>query len=159
MDMEAVLNRIAERRKELNLSEAALGRNSGLSGDAVRNWRRAVADGKQPGANVNSLNAIARTLDVSYSWLTTGEESNEEAQGMAEKGNVYVSIGGDSNRKFTAEEAMNNLRDPKVAAEMNAVNEIKIGIKGDVAQIIATVDREGIAKLRKKLDAIESLLD
>lgn len=38
-------------------------------------------------------------------------------------------------------------------------NEIKIALVGPLAQIVATVDREGLEKLRKKLDAIESMLD
>lgn len=39
------------------------------------------------------------------------------------------------------------------------VNEIKIAIVGPLAQIMATVDRAGIARLRAKLDAIETMLD
>ena len=38
-------------------------------------------------------------------------------------------------------------------------NEIRIAVVGDLAQIVATVDRDGIARLRKKLDAIETMLD
>jgi lambda repressor-like predicted transcriptional regulator len=39
------------------------------------------------------------------------------------------------------------------------VNEIKIEVVGAWAQIVATVDRSGIGRLRAKLDAIESMLD
>jgi hypothetical protein len=39
------------------------------------------------------------------------------------------------------------------------VNEIKIAVVGPLAQIVATVDRAGLARLRAKLDAIESMLD
>lgn len=38
-------------------------------------------------------------------------------------------------------------------------NEIKIAVVGPLAQIVATVDRAGLAKLRQKLDIIESMLD
>jgi len=38
-------------------------------------------------------------------------------------------------------------------------NEIKIAVVGDLAQIVATVDKLGLTRLRAKLDAIESMLD
>jgi lambda repressor-like predicted transcriptional regulator len=38
-------------------------------------------------------------------------------------------------------------------------NEIKVAVAGPYARIVATVDRTGLAKLRAKLDAIESMLD
>lgn len=40
-----------------------------------------------------------------------------------------------------------------------ARNEIKIAVVGDLAQIVATIDKAGLTKLRAKLDAIESMLD
>lgn len=40
-----------------------------------------------------------------------------------------------------------------------AINEIKIAVVGSHAQIVATINREGLAKLRQKLDAIEAMLD
>jgi len=47
------------------------------------------------------------------------------------------------------------------AAPLSAqhVNEIKIAVVGPLAQIVATVDRAGIARLREKLDALETMLD
>jgi transcriptional regulator with XRE-family HTH domain len=158
MDMNSILARIKERREAIGLSETALGKEAGLSGDAVRNWRRALSEGKSPGANIKSLNAIATTLGVSYSWLVEGKDTPDEEMGMREDGNVYINIDG-KNRRSSAAEALANLDDPKIISDVNTRNEIKIGIKGDLAQIIATVDREGIEKLRKKLDAIEALLD
>jgi transcriptional regulator with XRE-family HTH domain len=44
-------------------------------------------------------------------------------------------------------------------AAAQPTNEIKIAIVGSLAQIVATVDRAGLARLRAKLDAIESMLD
>lgn len=38
-------------------------------------------------------------------------------------------------------------------------NEIKVAIVGPLAQIVATIDKDGIDRLRAKLDAIESMLD
>ena len=40
-----------------------------------------------------------------------------------------------------------------------SINHIQIAVCGSIAQIVATIDREGIEKLRKKLDAIEAMLD
>lgn len=40
-----------------------------------------------------------------------------------------------------------------------ARNEIKIAVVGDLAQIVATVDKAGLAKLRAKLEAIEAVID
>lgn len=45
------------------------------------------------------------------------------------------------------------------SAPSQPTNEIKIAIVGPLAQIVATVDRAGLARLRAKLDAIESMLD
>ncbi|WP_243612954.1 hypothetical protein [Shimia aestuarii] len=39
------------------------------------------------------------------------------------------------------------------------VNEVRITVSGPTAQIVATVNKEGIESLRKKLDALESILD
>lgn len=39
------------------------------------------------------------------------------------------------------------------------INEIKIAIDGSNAQIVATINREGIATLRRKLDLLEEMLD
>jgi len=39
------------------------------------------------------------------------------------------------------------------------INKIKIAVAGPIAQIVATVDRTGLARLRRKLDAIESMLE
>jgi hypothetical protein len=38
-------------------------------------------------------------------------------------------------------------------------NEVRITVVGPLAHIEATVDRAGLAKLRARLDAIESMLD
>jgi lambda repressor-like predicted transcriptional regulator len=52
--------------------------------------------------------------------------------------------------------------DTPAAAEgpnAQATNEIKIAIVGPLVQIVATVNKAGLARLRAKLDMIESILD
>jgi transcriptional regulator with XRE-family HTH domain len=64
-----------------------------------------------------------------------------------------------------AAQVLRNLDKPPVAEpdegrpNAQARNEIKIAVVGDLAQIVATVDRAGLAKLRAKLDAIDAMLD
>lgn len=43
--------------------------------------------------------------------------------------------------------------------EAPARNVIKVAVVGDLAQIVATVDKKGLIRLREKLDAIETMLD
>jgi hypothetical protein len=38
-------------------------------------------------------------------------------------------------------------------------NELKIGTDGSVVQIIATLDKEGLKKLREKIDNLIAILD
>lgn len=61
--------------------------------------------------------------------------------------------------RTTADRALEHLDQPGSGPNAQATNEIKIAIVGNLAQIVATVDRSGIARLRQKLDAIESMLD
>lgn len=58
-----------------------------------------------------------------------------------------------------ADRALAKLDQDDPAPNAQSLNEIKIAVVGSVAQIVATVNRDGIAKLRKKLDAIESMID
>jgi plasmid maintenance system antidote protein VapI len=60
--------------------------------------------------------------------------------------------------KTTADRVLEALDQPP-GPMAQTINEIKIAVVGPIAQIVATVDRAGIAKLRQKLDAIESMLD
>jgi transcriptional regulator with XRE-family HTH domain len=70
--MQAILERIAARRAELGLSEAAVAAKGG-SRDLIRNWRRALEKGQTISARYDSLAAIARALDVSEDWLIMGK--------------------------------------------------------------------------------------
>lgn len=69
--MQAILDRIRQRCDELKLSEAAVAQKGG-SRDLIRNWRRALADGKVVSARYGSLEAIAKALHVTPEWLIHG---------------------------------------------------------------------------------------
>lgn len=58
----------------------------------------------------------------------------------------------------TAARALAEMDNPQKPNAQNR-NEIKIAIVGDLCQIVATVDKSGIANLRRKLDAIEAMID
>lgn len=61
--------------------------------------------------------------------------------------------------RTVADESLSRLDAPEAGPNAQAPNEIKIAVVGRLAQILATVDRAGIARLCAKLDAIESMLD
>lgn len=58
-----------------------------------------------------------------------------------------------------ARRALESLDTSPAAPSALQVNEIKVAVVGPLAQIVATIDRSGVAKLRQKLDAIEAMLD
>lgn len=62
--------------------------------------------------------------------------------------------------KTVADEVLGLMdEEPTAAPNAQELNEIKIAVLGPTAQIIATINKAGIAKLRAKLDALESMLD
>jgi phage repressor protein C with HTH and peptisase S24 domain len=75
-----VLERINKRLEAVGLSESGAALKAGLSADAIRNMRRAVAAGKtQTGASIKTLSALAPVLKTSVGWLL--EESGAEVTG------------------------------------------------------------------------------
>jgi hypothetical protein len=73
MKLEEVLNRIDAVAAPRNLSDRELSLAAGGSPDLIRNWRRAVKEGKEArGARPRSIEAIARELGVSGDWLMSG---------------------------------------------------------------------------------------
>ena len=78
MDMAGILDRIDRRYAEIadqtgkKPSDRSISLAAGLSSEVVRNWRRAGREGREPGANAASIQAIASALEVSESWLMTG---------------------------------------------------------------------------------------
>lgn len=90
MEMKAVLDRITARREALGMSEAALSAQAG-SRDLIRNWRRALDKGQDINARHDSLEAIARALNVTVAWLTTdAADRPAQAAGMAETAAPYT---------------------------------------------------------------------
>jgi phage repressor protein C with HTH and peptisase S24 domain len=74
MNMKQILERITLCRGEAQISERALSLAAGLSADAIRNWRRKVENGQEPGANARSIELVATALSVSREWLMTGAD-------------------------------------------------------------------------------------
>lgn len=68
MDINALLDRISARARDLRISETEVSRAVG-SADMIRNWRRAVADGKSISPRHDSLVGIAKRLGVPVPWL------------------------------------------------------------------------------------------
>ena len=94
MEMKAVLDRITARREALGMSEAALSARAG-SRDLIRNWRRAMDKGQDINARHDSLEAIARALNVTVAWLTDDAapptaDRSAQANGMAETAAPYA---------------------------------------------------------------------
>lgn len=76
MDLNAMLDRVSERRRALNLSKRALGLKAGRSGDLIRNWERRAESGKpvERGADNDAIEAVAKVLGVTGDWLREGGE-------------------------------------------------------------------------------------
>lgn len=65
--------RIAKRRKELKLSQEALGEKLGVSFQAVSSWEREVYI-----PDISKLDEIARALNISKAWLLEEDEAKPE---------------------------------------------------------------------------------
>jgi lambda repressor-like predicted transcriptional regulator len=61
--------------------------------------------------------------------------------------------------RTTADRVLAALDDAQVPTPPAQTNEIRIAVVGRLAQIVATVDKAGIAKLRARLDALDTMLD
>lgn len=74
-----ILSRIEPLMAELqfNPSSLSLKATDGRSKDLIRNWQRAVRDGKDSSARLESVAQVARALGVSDVWLSTGEGEKE----------------------------------------------------------------------------------
>jgi len=132
MDWDAVLQRVEERLEAMGMTVAELNRRSGLHKDGgVANWRRAQRKGKTFGANTETLQKIAKTLQVSENWLLYGD-----ATGFSEMSAKFV------------------FPEPKT----DAPAEIKVAMDGRRARIEATFTKEQVADVRRMLDQIELML-
>lgn len=75
--IEDVLKRIEERLKALNLSASAASLKAGLSRDAIRNMRRGLKSQARTGVSTNTIEALARVLQVSPAWLLKGNDADK----------------------------------------------------------------------------------
>lgn len=141
--MQAILDRITARRTELGLSESAVAARGG-SRDLIRNWRRALENGRQISARYESLAAIARALDISEDWLIHGEDRPKSeprlkrTSGFADAATPFSFAG----KKISQEEicaAVRALFGPKVvtpALYRVNIDQVAFGlVAGDIAVV------------------------
>lgn len=70
-----------------------------------------------------------------------------------------AAVFGNGGPNTLAARSLSTIDRPEAVPNAQTLNEIKIAVVGPLAQIVATVNREGLTKLRQKLDAIEAMLD
>ena len=156
MEMPGILERIDQRSIGLNLSDSAISQKAGMSPDGIRNWRRRVASGElDVGANAKSLDRIALALGVNIQWLTTGEGEMLSESGFAEPPADALHPMMTRPRRILEKMLERESRQDRPHDGAS----VQIAVDGKLAQIIAVIDRKGIAALRRKLEAIEALLD
>jgi transcriptional regulator with XRE-family HTH domain len=80
MELPAILERIDKHRTQLGLSDRALSLRASGSGDLIRNWRRAVAEGKASSVNHVSLQSVANALGVTIEALLDSQPLEEEVE-------------------------------------------------------------------------------
>jgi hypothetical protein len=83
MDLTAILRRIERRLKVVGLSESAASKRA-RKPDAIRNLRRAIADGRRSGITTTTLSALAPVLQTTAAWLLdgSGQEDTEVAKSI-----------------------------------------------------------------------------
>lgn len=74
-----ILDRIDKRLTAVGLAESKAAKLAGLSDSAIRNMRRAVREGKNQGASIKTIEALAPILNTSSAWLLEGTGSEEGA--------------------------------------------------------------------------------
>nr|WP_278520976.1 S24 family peptidase [Brucella anthropi] len=72
-----VLERIQKRLDAVGLKESRAAKLAGLSDSAIRNMRRAVGAGKDQGASIKTLEALAPVLRTNAAWLLEGQGPEE----------------------------------------------------------------------------------
>lgn len=75
----SLLQRIDKRLQELGLSDEAASKKAGLHRDTIRDLRR----NRRSGLTVKSMTALAQALEVSASWLMTGETDHLSSEDVA----------------------------------------------------------------------------
>lgn len=92
MDLQAILERIQARARELGISVRQVSLQSTGSADTVRNWQRALRDNRDVSPTMDSLRLVAETLQVSLRWLLDGDSQAQQHAnaGMAEEASVFM---------------------------------------------------------------------
>lgn len=75
--LKEILERIDKRLAAVGLAESKAATLAGLSDSAIRNMRRAVRNGKDQGASIKTLEALAPVLNTSSTWLLEGTGTEE----------------------------------------------------------------------------------
>lgn len=81
MNMQEILRRVDSRLNKLDMKAATASREATGSPDLIRNWKRAVENGKNPGATTSTLTRLAKVLRTNVPWLIeeVGDENAIEA--------------------------------------------------------------------------------
>lgn len=98
-----VYERIEKRLDAVGLKESSAAKLAGLSDSAIRNIRRAVNEGKEVGVSSKTIEALAKVLDTTPTWLMDGS-GPEEADGAS---NLNLSLAPIGYVKVTGKVAAN----------------------------------------------------
>lgn len=85
MNTNEVLTRIEQRMTELGVKPQTVSLTATGSPDTIRNWFRKMRKGDRFSMRQDTLEAVARALDMPIQWLTHGDEDAMPAHGMAEE--------------------------------------------------------------------------
>lgn len=116
-------------------SAAELARRSGVSYDVINKLKQR----EKSSTNAESAAALARALSF---------DVGSSAPGFAETG-----------PKTLAARSLDALDAPPAEETRPATSELKIGTDGKHVQIVATVDRAGLDRLIRRLEAMREVLD
>jgi hypothetical protein len=80
VDMAEILRRIDERIAALNTNDSAVSFDATGSKDTIRNWRRAVRNGRKAGANTQTLQSVGKVLgiDLAFEPAPPEDQKSEE---------------------------------------------------------------------------------
>jgi phage repressor protein C with HTH and peptisase S24 domain len=92
MDLRAVVARIDERLLAVGMSSAAASKAAGLSADAIRNLKRAVATDAKRGVSLTTIAALAPVLGTSAAWLSDGAPQDAAPRTVAAPATRITSI-------------------------------------------------------------------
>jgi transcriptional regulator with XRE-family HTH domain len=138
----------------LEAKDWTMNRLSEEAGVAASTINRPLRDRNYPHSlSRATIRKIAAASGIDPAPYIPADQSEDRAlfAGFAERARTY------------ADRALEDLDKPPEAKgtplAASPLNEIKIAVVGNLAQIVATIDREGLQRLRQKLDALEAMLD